>query len=142
MRIGSGNNLDHAYGFLTCDIQLISEEDDGYVLEKYNFAEKFDVPPFLGMIKDLLFFRRGKLGKGSSGGEPLPKDRPRANKGCVNGEFKYKNKSSFNFNTWEIVEAFIPLKQYKKNDDNCCNFAQMTEWTSIKAISTGAGSTM
>ena len=67
MRIGSGNNLDHAYGFLTCDIQLISEEDDGYVLEKYNFAEKFDVPPYVGAQKELLFDYRGELRKDSSG---------------------------------------------------------------------------
>ena len=45
---------------------ITSEQDADYVLEKCNCSEKFDVPPFIGMKKKLMFIRRGELRKDSS----------------------------------------------------------------------------
>ena len=39
----------------------ISEQDAGHVPKKYNFTEKFDISPFIGMKKELMFDRRGEL---------------------------------------------------------------------------------
>jgi len=72
----------------------ISEKDAGHVPKKYNFTEKFDIHPFTGVKKELLFDHRGELRNDSSSGKPLTKDTIQGYYGCINIEFKYKHKLS------------------------------------------------
>ena len=93
------------------------------------------------MKKELLFDRRGRLRKDTSG-KPLTKDVLQGDKGCINPAFKYNNKLSADSKPWEIADTFIPYEHAKKNMDNSLSFSQVTEWTTIKATSADAGSTM
>ena len=120
----------------------ISEKDAGHVPKKYDFNEQFDVLPLTGMKKELLFDRCGKQWKDSSSGKSLTKDTQRGDKGCINPEFKRKNKLSAVSKPWEIADSVIPYEHAKRCADNCFSFAQTTEWTNLKATSAGAGSTM
>ena len=111
----------------------ISEKGPGRVPEKYNFAEKFDVPPFRVKKDELIKMSKDELQreyKKDCSGQPLS----RREKGYVNAAFKYKGKP------WEIMYVLISSKHDMKNVDNTLSFSQMTEQTNIKAMSVGAGS--
>ena len=107
---------------ILCIVQtptITSERDAGFVPEKYSFTEKFDVLPFIGVKKKLLFDHRGKIRNNSSADEPLTKATLRGGKGCVDAEFKYnKNKLSYDSKPWEIMDAFIPFKKHDKKSQN------------------------
>ena len=120
----------------------ISEKDAGHVPKKYNFSEHFDIHSFIGMKKEFLFDCRSKLRKDSSSGKPPTKYTLPGDKDCVNPELKCKNKLSADSKPWVITDAFIPCEHKKKSADNYFSFAQMTEWTNIKATSAGAKATM
>ena len=81
--------------FLVARAPTISEKDAGHVPNKYNFTDHFDVPPFTGMKKELLFDRHGKQQKDSSG-KPLTNDTLQGDKGCINPDFKHNNELSAN----------------------------------------------
>ena len=67
----------------------ITEAEANYVLQKYNFDKRFDVPKFEAVNTEQDLDRRGNPKKDTTTVKPIHITTPR-DKGCVNAAFKIK----------------------------------------------------
>ena len=70
-------------------------------------------------------------------GKPLTTEVLRE-KGSVCLEFLAKHGLSASSKPWEFVDAFLPM-QHGERDKNLFSFEQVTRWSNLKAILSGAG---
>ena len=117
----------------------VSEKEEKYVPQKYNFPQRFEVPSFEAVKKEFEFDRRGNIKKGSQGN--AIEIVSRRDNGCVNASFKAKYKLFASSKPWEVVNCFIPFESSgKKKGDISFSFDKLCEWTNCKATMAGAGS--
>jgi hypothetical protein len=111
------------------------DEADNVTVKKWNFAEKFERPGFLGRYPKLVKMRNGRQ-KMDANGLPVSEFAVRE-KGMPDPEFVKKHKLSVNSTPTEFIEVFVPfyLNPYNgkpKKDRVYPSIQTWTEWTNKK----------
>ena len=120
----------------------VPEDEAANVTVKWDFAEKFARPVFLGRYKRLVMQRNGRQ-KMDTSGLPLTESVLRK-KGMPDPEFVKKHRLSVESTPTEFVEVFIPYFLNPYNGKPKANrvypsIQTWTEWTNKKAMLACAG---